>query len=176
MRSVGLLHSQSSSASSVKAFQSESQNHPSVHLTGPAWKQFISEQSPTYMDERHRECLQHHYVEFVQNFQDASQILWYLREDGILSSEQEQIVLSKASFQEGNRQLHSYLLKKGNMGFFSLFHAYEQGKNNMYHISLSYSMRNWPFIVVKMSFLTSWQMCKNPYLQVAFIERLNKKI
>ena len=88
----------------------------------------------TKMSENHANTLRQNYVAFVQCLQ-AEKLLPYFIQDGVISSEQQQIILSKHSCQARNRQLHYYINKKGDMGYFSLIHALVQQQGNYINLA-----------------------------------------
>ena len=114
----------------LSLLQEEKQNNPAVHWEGNPWREFLCQQSSTSLHKKHKAILQQNYVAFVQ-YLKADQVMDYLVEDGIISSEQSQKIMSKASFQARNRELHDYIKKKGDMGYFSLMHAVVHANGNL---------------------------------------------
>lgn len=101
-----------------------------LHYEGDEWRNFLVKQSHTTMAESYRVKLQQSYVGLVRGlrYEQLDNIISQLRQDGILTLEQEEVILSKPASVQRNRQLLLYVEKKGNMGYFALIHAVMSGR------------------------------------------------
>ena len=85
------------------------------------WMAFLSNQTGK-LSKQHEHEISDNYVTMMQAL-DIERIWSFLVEDGILSFEQQELIITQPTMQAKRRQLISIVKKRGEMGYFSLRRA-----------------------------------------------------
>ena len=100
------------------------------------------------LSQDHAAVINDHYVAIVQNL-DIESVWPYLVADGVLSPEQQELIMGQPSLQAKRRHIISIVKKRGEMGFYSLRNALMQtrhGGKGRYEFKIFFSLVYMPII------------------------------